>query len=103
MDTFNTKGKSLIDDDSLTHSSETLRAITHPLRLSLIQFIDKERETNVNKIYRSLNLEQSITSQHLKILRDTDLVKTKREGKHVIYSLNYNKLKHVINTLHKYI
>ncbi len=103
MSTMSTKEKSLIDENSLFHSSEILRALTHPLRLSLVQFIDNEGETNVNKIYKTLGLEQSITSQHLKILRQADLVKTKREGKYVIYSLNYQKIQHILNVLHKHI
>ncbi len=103
MEQTKNDSKSFIDDELIHSSSELLRAITHPLRLSIIQFIDKEGETTVKKIYRSLELEQSITSQHLKILRDTDLVNTKKIGKHIVYSLNYNKLSHIIETLQKYI
>ena len=103
MAKMNTKEKSLIDENSLYHSSEMLRALTHPLRLSLIQFIDNERETNVNRIYKTLRLEQSITSQHLKILRQADLVKSRRDGKYVIYSLNYQKIQHVVKVLNKHI
>ena len=82
----------MIDKNSLEIATETLRAITHPLRLSILAFIDKNRMVQVNQIYNTLKLEQSITSQHLRILRKADIVTTQREGKYVKYSVNYSKI-----------
>lgn len=76
-------------------SSELLRAIAHPLRLAILEFIDRKEVINVNKIYNTLKLEQSITSQHLRILRNADLVHTKRKGKFIFYSVNYDKIEQV--------
>ena len=81
-----------IDDEKLQKSSELLRALAHPLRLKILEFIDQNGEINVNKIYNTLNLEQSITSQHLRILRTAGLVHTIREGKFIRYSLNYGEI-----------
>ena len=85
-----------IKQDELTVSSETLRALAHPLRMKILSFIDKQQKINVNKIYNTLKLEQSITSQHLRILRKADLVETDREGKFIYYSVNYDRIK-VVN------
>jgi ArsR family transcriptional regulator len=60
-----------------------IKALAHPLRMQILAFIDKHGEINVNKIYRALKLEQSITSQHLKILRNAELVKYRRDGKRI--------------------
>lgn len=79
----------------LDTASALLRAIAHPLRLTILGFIDEKKVINVNKIYNTLKLEQSITSQHLRILRNADLVETKREGKFIYYSLNYDKIEQV--------
>lgn len=84
--------KVVFDDDKLQVSSETLRALCHPLRLRIVEFIDQNESINVNKIYNTLKLEQSITSQHLRILRKSNLVQTQREGKFIHYSLNYEEL-----------
>ena len=65
-----------------------IKALAHPLRLSIIAFIDKNGEINVNKIYRSLRLEQSITSQHLKILREARLVDMEKSAQQRIYTIN---------------
>ena len=83
------------NQENLDTATELLRAIAHPLRLAIIQFIDQKKLINVNKIYNTLKLEQSITSQHLRILRNVGLVDTKREGKFIYYSLNYDKIEQV--------
>lgn len=81
-----------IDSQKLELSSEILRALAHPLRLKIIEFIDQNKRINVNKIYNTLKLEQSITSQHLKILRDAEILETKRTGKYIFYNLNYGRI-----------
>lgn len=84
--------KVTLDDEKLETSSEVLRALAHPLRMRILAFIDKHGAINVNKIYNTLHLEQSITSQHLRILRLAGLVDTERQGKYVLYQVNYHKL-----------
>ncbi|GIV31022.1 MAG: transcriptional regulator [Saprospiraceae bacterium] len=97
------KAKGTIDTDRLEESTEVLRALAHPLRMKLLRFIDQNGATNVNKIYNTLNLEQSITSQHLRILREVDLVQTRREGKFIYYSINYDKLWQAAGAINKFI
>ena len=87
--------KSTFNYEHLETASNTVRAIAHPIRLAIIAYIHKNKRVNVNKIYNTLKLEQSITSQHLKILRLAKLVETKREGKFIIYNINYDKLANV--------
>jgi len=82
------KSFTLIHQDKLDYSSEILRALAHPLRLKILQFIDQNDTINVNKIYNTLKLEQSITSQHLRILRSAGLVDTEKEGKFRHYTIN---------------
>ena len=93
------KSKVTINDEMLEDSSEILRALAHPLRMKILEFIDKHKTINVNKIYNSMKLEQSITSQHLKILRTTDIVITERDGKFIHYSVNYPKLTSVLKAV----
>ncbi len=87
------------NDRAILHATKKLRALAHPLRIKILAYIDKNQTINVNKIYRALRLEQSITSQHLKILRDNGMVITRREGKYIYYSVNYATIMHVQNTI----
>ena len=92
-----------INQKHLAEASEILRALTHPLRLSIMTFIDKNKEINVNKIYKKLGLEQSITSQHLKVLRKTGIVKTARQGKFIFYSLDYERIAKIMSSLNNFV
>lgn len=82
----------IIQEEKLEISAEVLRALTHPLRMRILEYIDRNEMINVNRIYSALQLEQSITSQHLRILRQAGLVETERRGKFIHYRLRYGKL-----------
>jgi DNA-binding transcriptional ArsR family regulator len=79
-------------NEKLGYSCELMRALAHPLRLKILDFLDKNVDINVNQIYNSLNLEQSITSQHLKILRLAGVLDVKKNGKYMNYTINYEIL-----------
>lgn len=96
------KAKVTINNEKLQESAEILRALAHPLRMRILEFIDKNKTINVNKIYNTLNLEQSITSQHLRILRLAGIVDTTREGKFIHYNINYAKLVNVLKALNSF-
>ncbi len=93
------KAKVTINNEKLQISSEILRALAHPLRMRILEFIDGHKTINVNKIYNTLKLEQSITSQHLRILRLAGIVITSREGKFIHYSIDYSKVANVLKSV----
>jgi len=97
------KAKVVLNNEKLRDSSELLRALAHPLRIRILEFIDQNGSINVNKIYNTLKLEQSITSQHLRILRSVGLVYTKREGKYIHYSLNYDKIANTLGSIDNFL
>jgi len=86
----------------LKTASNLLRASTHPLRMHIISFIHKSKSINVNNIHLALNIEQSVASQHLKILRDAKVVLTQRNGKFIFYSLNYEILAQMAEAVQKH-
>lgn len=80
------------DTVKIEKAAELLRAVAHHLRLKIIKLIHEKKEVNVNVIYNTLKIEQSITSQHLKILRGVDVVIARRDGKKIFYSINYDRI-----------
>lgn len=66
--------------------ADLLRAIAHPKRLEIIQLL-REQELTVGQIQEMLDLPQGNLSQHLRILRLSQVVKTKRNGKKINYSI----------------
>lgn len=93
------RAKVSINNEKLQVSSEILRALAHPLRMKILEFIDQNDTINVNKIYNTLKLEQSITSQHLRILRTAGLVGTEREGKFIHYTVDYDKIANALKAI----
>lgn len=89
--------KVVFNNEKLHYSSELMRALAHPLRLKILEFIDGQGKINVNKIYKTLNIEQSITSQHLRILRMAGVVDCSRDGKFMHYNINYD----IVEKAHK--
>lgn len=79
----------------LKKAAMILRAMNHKLRQQLLKLIDEHQKITVTEIYVNLRLEQSVVSQHLAILRRAGIVITKREGKFIFYSLNYNRIKEI--------
>lgn len=68
------------------------RAIAHPLRQQMLEFINEQQETNVGKIAKAFDIEQSIASQHLAVLRQIYLVNDRRDGKYIYYSINNEEM-----------
>lgn len=76
-----------------------LRALNHKLRQQIIGLIHTHGEIKVTDIYVQMHLEQTVVSQHLSILRKAGFVNTRREGKQIHYSVNYEKLELVHNNI----
>ena len=79
----------------LHDATEVVRALAHPLRLRIIELLYRQAPLNVYAIYTGLNIEQSIASQHLRILRQTRLVNTRRQGKEIYYLPDKQRLEKV--------
>lgn len=82
----------LYNPDETRKAANILRAMNHKLRRNILSFIDKKQKTNVTEIYTAMEIEQSVASQHLAILRRAKIVSTSRIGKQIIYSVNYDRI-----------
>lgn len=67
--------------------SNMFKALSDPTRLNIICILSKS-PLCVHDISNVLDMSQSSISHHLKVLRDTRLVKFRKEGKLVIYSID---------------
>lgn len=92
-----------IEEDNLKKAALRLRAINNKLRVTILQLIHKKGALIVQDIYRKLKIEQSVASQHLAILRNANLVITKREGKCIYYAVNYQQLDLLHKTAQKFL
>ena len=81
-----------IELDELRKAALALRAINHKVRQQIMDLIHKNGEITVSEIYGKLKMEQSLTSSYLAILRRAGVVKTRREGQSIHYSINYDHI-----------
>ncbi len=88
----NSSAELKIDYHAVKKAALILRSINHKLRQQIVQLINENGQMTVTEIYIKLRLEQSVASQHLAILRKTQIVKTTREGKFIWYSVNHDRL-----------
>jgi ArsR family transcriptional regulator, arsenate/arsenite/antimonite-responsive transcriptional repressor len=73
--------------------TEVFKALSAPTRLRLVKLLNEhEGALCVNALARRLDVSQSVVSQHLRILRQTGLVKSERCGSSVHYLLDQDRL-----------
>ena len=65
---------------------ELMRALAHPQRIMIIEHL-RAGERDVSSMAAWLDVSTSRISQHLSVLRAHHLVRERREGRHVYYSL----------------
>lgn len=65
-----------------------LKALAHPARVAIIEHLIKVNSCICNDIVNEINLAQPTISQHLKELKQADLIKGNVEGKTICYCLN---------------
>lgn len=75
--------------------SQLFKALSDPTRLKILVALS-QGELNVSAIVEKIGLEQSAVSHQLKLLRLNHLVKFRKEGKTVFYSLDDE---HVVDIL----
>ena len=81
------------------HVAFLLKAMANPARLMILCQL-AERECSVGELERAVGLSQSGISQHLAVLRRSDVVKSRRDGQTVFYSLASSDVVAVMGTLY---
>ncbi|UCF58958.1 MAG: winged helix-turn-helix transcriptional regulator [Candidatus Bathyarchaeota archaeon] len=76
----------LTDPDSLRKQSRLLKALANETRLKMLRLLNI-REMCVCELTVALNLTQPTASHHLSILQNVGLIKDRKEGKWVFYSV----------------
>lgn len=74
-------------DDRFESTARMLRCLGHPVRLRIIDLLERTGEATVTEIHEALELEQALCSQHLNLMRDKGVLARRRDGVHVYYRL----------------
>ncbi len=74
-------------DEHIAQASLALKAMSHPLRLKILCVLG-DQEVSVQDIVLRVGTSQSNISQHLAILRDKDVLRTRRKANRVFYRVS---------------
>src|SRR4030042_3349990 len=61
--------------------SSICKALAHPVRIRIVSFLKKMNQCICGEIVETLPLAQSTVSQHLKVLKNSGLIKGEIEGR----------------------
>lgn len=76
-----------------------LKVMSNKHRLMILCCL-REQSLSVSELNQRVGLSQSALSQHLAILRQADLVITRKEAQTVYYSLSSKQVQTIMMTLH---
>lgn len=73
--------------DIMQKAVKGISYIGHPSRLRILEYLDINGASSVSDITKAVGEEQMIVSQHLRKLREANLVKTNRRGIFIFYDI----------------
>lgn len=85
---------------SASEAAELLKILSNPTRLMIVCRLS-EGEASVSALADFLGIRGSTVSQHLQILRMSELVTTRRDAQTIYYSLAHDASEDVIRALYK--
>ena len=85
--------------EAVRQAATMLKCIGHPIRLQIIELLEKEGECNVTTIHETLGIEQAVASQHLNLMRDKGVVAGRRDGVNVYYRIVDARVTQVIECI----
>ena len=84
-------------DEETQDLAEFFKVFGDPTRIKILSVL-RDKELCVHVIAQALEMHQTAISHQLKVLRQSRLVRYKKEGKHVFYSLNDNHIDEMLKT-----
>lgn len=90
----------IIDAKQIDKQNRLLKALANPIRLKILSLL-QIREMCVCEIMVALSLTQPTASHHLNILDNVSVVKARKEGKWVFYSLTPSSTRSLVEFLKK--
>lgn len=86
-----------LTSEQLDRAASMLKAIAHPMRIAILNYLEDGKKLTVTEIHELLNIEQSTTSHHLGILKDKGVLSSEREGKNTYYYLKHKDLSKIVD------
>ncbi len=86
-------------DEDIDRASRSLKAMSHPLRLKILCTLG-DQEVSVQDIVEHVGTSQSNISQHLAILRDKNILASRKDANKVFYRVGDARTLRLIHMMH---
>jgi ArsR family transcriptional regulator len=86
------------DDDQIEQASRAMKAMSHPLRLKILCVLG-EHEVSVQDIVDAVGTSQSNISQHLAIMREKGVLRTRKDANRVYYRVGDPRTLEVVSMM----
>jgi len=90
----------LMQSNEIEPVASRIKAVAHPLRLAIVCLLGPGERT-VNEICQELGTTQPNISQHLNLLHNQQLLKSRKDGNRVYYAIADQRLSEIIGMLQK--
>jgi DNA-binding transcriptional ArsR family regulator len=87
----------LLEHEDVENTARVLKCLGHPLRLRILDVLEKKTEATVTEVHEALEIEQAVASQHLTTMRDKGILESRKEGVHVIYRIGDDRALKVLS------
>ena len=88
-------------DEMYNGLSKLLKALSNPYRLEVIEMLS-QGEKSVEGIVNATGMSIANASQHLQVMKNSNIVKARKEGHYVYYSLINNEILSLYHQITKY-
>ena len=85
--------KTELFDKELQQRANLFKALSHPARLQVLQFIAQTRTCLTGDISEHFPLTRATVNQHMKELKEAGLICGHKEGAKIVYCLDVKKMK----------
>ena len=90
-----------MQDSLRLFKANIFQALGHPTRIAIVEVL-RDGELPAGAIIDRLGLEQANASQHLSVLRVKQILKSRKEGNQVFYSVRDAVLLEVLDIMRRY-
>ncbi len=95
--------KTTLFNSELQQAAGLFKALSHPARLAILKYLAETKVCMTGDICQELPLSRTTVNQHLKELKDNNLIKGTIDGVKVNYCLNNDKLRTMSDILNTFL
>ena len=77
----------ILSMSDVENTAHVLKCLGHPLRLRLLDLLERSGESTVTEIHEGLGVEQAVASQHLTTMWDKGILARRKDGVNVFYRI----------------